>query len=68
MFRLDKVTNSDICIIKTDNTPPCGLRFEYVKYITMHVVLISSISSSDSEALASESLEDLEEMFPRYWQ
>ena len=36
--------------------------FEQTKHSIMYVV-----SSNNSEAFASELLEDLEEMFPRYW-
>ena len=44
-------------------------RFETAQYITMHVYRGNNSSrfSRNSEANASELLENLEEMFPRNW-
>ena len=51
----------------TDNTFVCGVRFEHVKHITMHVVPSRNISSK-SEANAPDLLEHLEDIFTRFGQ
>ena len=50
----------------TDNTLLCGWRLERVKVITTSTIP-SSISSSNSEANASESLENIEKDFRVVW-
>ena len=50
-----------------DNTPLCDGIFDYVDTITLRIgENMSSIFSSNSEASASELIENHEEMFPRY--
>ena len=56
---------------KAENTLACGSRFEHAKHITLHVVSRKYFFniSRNSEANASESLENIKEIFThsRLW-
>ena len=65
---IDDIIISTYIPLAADNMATCGWRFEHAKHIANHVLPrnLSLRFSDNSKANASELLENLEEMFPRY--
>ena len=53
------------CYLETDNTLLCDWRFKYTGHITVYLVLRKHFLIMFTNA--SELLENIEEMCPRYW-